>query len=60
MRTEYNVREVYLGDGATSVYSFDFKLQKVENLKVIKVDDDGNSVWETRGNDTTYFTTDLS
>lgn len=57
MRTEYNVREVYLGNGVTTEFTFDFKLLNVEHLLVLKIDDQGDTVWTTRANDTTYFTT---
>ena len=60
MRPAYNVREVYLGDGIQTVFTFDFKIVNVEDLLVLYVDPTGAKVWETRGNDTTYFTTLLN
>lgn len=60
MRPAYNVREVYLGDGIQTVFTFDFKIVDVAHLKVLYVDPTGALVWETRGNDTTYFTTLLN
>lgn len=56
MRPQYDVREVYTGDGLTSVYSFDFKLVEKEHLLILHLDTNGDIVWETRGDDTTYFT----
>ena len=60
MRPEYNVREVYLGDGIQTVFTFDFKIVNVEDLLVLYIDPTGAQVWKTRGNDTTYFTTLLN
>ena len=60
MRPAYNVREVYLGDGIQNAFTFDFKIVNVEDLLVLYVDPTGAIVWETRGNDTTYYTTLLN
>lgn len=60
MRSEYKFRSTYLGTGALSVYSFDFKIVEKKHLLVINVDSSGNIVWQTRGNDTTYFTVTLN
>ena len=60
MRPLYNVREVYVGDGATDVYTFDFKVVDKAHLLVLHVDDSGDIVWQVRATDTTYFTTTLN
>lgn len=60
MRPLYDVREVYLGDGVQTSFTFDFKIVNVEDLLVLYIDPTGAKVWETRGNDTTYFTTVLN
>ena len=56
MRPDYKVRSTYVGNGTLSAYSFDFKVVDKTHLLVLHLDENGNIVWETRGNDTTYFT----
>lgn len=60
MRPEYKTRSAYLGDGATEIYTFDFKIVNKTHLLVLNVDPDGNVVWAVRATDTTYFTTTLT
>lgn len=60
MRPEYKVRKSYLGDGATDVYTFDFKIVEKQHLLVLHVDNLGDIVWQVRATDTTYFTTTLN
>ena len=60
MRPEYKVRRTYLGDGATSIYTIDYKVVDKEDLLAIHLDDNGDIVWNVRATDTSYFTTTLS
>ncbi len=60
MRPEYKVRRTYLGDGATSIYTIDFKVVDKEDLLAIHTDATGDIVWNVRATDTSYFTTTLS
>ena len=61
MRPNYIPKESYLGDGSTSQFTFGFKIVNKAHLLVLLVDTvTGLTLWETRGNDTTYFTTTLN
>ena len=61
MRPNYIPRETYQGDGATTEFTFDFKIVDKAHLLVILSNDlTGEIIWETRGTDTTYFTTQLN
>lgn len=56
MRPDYKVRSTYTGNGTLNAYTFDFKVVDKTHLLVLHLDENGDIVWETRGNDTTYFT----
>ncbi len=65
MRSEYNVREQYVGTGLLTDYTFDFKVQNVEHLRVIVIDPsqadyDDQVVFDDTGDHTTYFSTTLN
>ena len=60
MRPEYNVKEVYVGNGSTSVYTFDYKVVDKAHLLVVRLNTLGEVVWQVRATDTTYFTTTLN
>lgn len=53
MRASYDVREVYVGNGSLDTYSFDFKINELDDLLVIETDENGDIVEEVRGSDTT-------
>lgn len=59
MRQNYTVREIYQGDGATTNFTFSFKITDKAHLKVLKIDDEGEIVWNVRATDDTYFNTTL-
>lgn len=54
-RPDYKVREKYIGNGSLATYSFDFKIENLDHLLVVELDDTGTSVFEVRGTDTTYL-----
>lgn len=57
MRAQYDVREVYTGDGVTTLYTYDFKIVNLSELLVLLVNTvTGAITWQVRGNVTTYFT----
>lgn len=58
-RPEYKTREVYLGDGIETEFTFDFKVADPDHLLVYLIDDQGDIVHTVRASDTTYFTTIL-
>lgn len=61
MRPNYIPRQTYLGDGATSQFTFPFKIVNKNHLLVLMVANvSGVVTWQTRGDDTTYFTTTLN
>ncbi|MDV7391725.1 hypothetical protein RZS08_10245, partial [Arthrospira platensis SPKY1] len=53
MRPSYDVREVYVGNGSLDTYSFDFKINELDDLLVIETDENGEIVEQVRGSDTT-------
>lgn len=58
MRSEYKVRHSYLTDDIQDQFSFDFKIINPAHLLVLFVNVlTDEIVWQTRANDTTYFTT---
>lgn len=54
-RNEYDPREEYLGNGLLSAYTFNFKIEDVDQLLVIEVDDAGVETQRVRGSDVTYI-----
>ena len=55
MRSSYDVKETYTGTGSLSAYTFDFKIEDLEQLLVIELDDAGEETQRVRGDDTTYL-----
>lgn len=51
----YDVKEQYIGTGSLADYTFDFKIQSLSHLIVIKLNDEGIELWRVRGTDTTYL-----
>jgi hypothetical protein len=60
MRSNYDVREVYTGDGIQASFTFDFKIANLAHLLVTHVDPTGVQLWQSRGTETTYYTTVLN
>lgn len=60
MRSNYDVREVYTGDGIQASFTFDFKIANLSHLLVTHVDPTGVQLWQSRGTETTYYTTVLN
>ena len=60
MRSNYDVREVYTGDGIQASFTFDFKIANLSHLLVVHVDAAGDELWQSRGTETTYYTTVLN
>lgn len=54
-RTTYDVKESYTGDGSLDAYTFDFKIEALEQLLVIELDDTGEETQRVRGDDTVYL-----
>lgn len=54
-RTTYAPKESYTGNGATSAYTFDFKVEAKTQLLVVVLDDAGVEVERVRGNDLVYL-----
>jgi hypothetical protein len=54
-RTTYAPKESYTGNGATSAYTFDFKVEAKTQLLVVVLDDTGVEVERVRGNDLVYL-----
>lgn len=47
----YQAREEYLGDGSLAEYAFDFKITSLNHLRIIKVDDSGEVVFDRLADD---------
>lgn len=61
MRPNYDVRQVYNGDGIQATFTFDFKVVDLEHLLVLHVDSITEEVYfAVRATDTTYFSTTLN
>lgn len=56
-RSEFNTEERYIGTGALTDYSFDFKIESLAQLLIIELDDTGVETQRVRGTDTTYLST---
>ncbi len=54
-RSLYSVKEEYVGNGLLSAYTFDFKIESLNHLTVIEVDDSGVETERVLGGDTTYL-----
>ena len=54
-RTTYAPKESYTGNGATSAYTFDFKIEATTQLLVVVLNDSGVEVERVRGNDLVYL-----
>ena len=54
--TTYAPRAEYVGTGAVSDYTFDFKMASLEHLLVVVSDDLFVQTFNVRGSDTTYLT----
>lgn len=54
-RSEFNTEERYIGTGALTDYSFDFKIESLSQLLIIELDDTGVETQRVRGTDTTYL-----
>ena len=54
-RSTYAPKESYTGNGATSAYTFDFKIETKSQLLIVVLDDSGVEVERVRGTDTTYL-----
>lgn len=55
MRSSFDVREHYIGLGNLSAYTFDFKIESLEQLQVAVYDVEGFEIHRVRGTDTTYL-----
>jgi hypothetical protein len=65
MRPQYNVKEQYVGTGLLTEYTFDFKVQNAEQLRVIVLDPsqaeyDDQLIFDDTGDHLTNFTTTLN
>ena len=54
-RPNYSVKSQYIGTGAVSAYTFNFKIISKDQLKIVAVDADDVVVFSVDGNDTTYL-----
>lgn len=54
-RSQYNVKETYVGTGSLASYTFDFKIEELSQLLVIVYNAAGVEVKRVRGDDTTYL-----
>ena len=54
-RPYYDVREDYLGTGALATYTFDFKIERAEDLLILKYDANGVLTNRVRGTDIGAF-----
>lgn len=54
-RTQYAPKHTYLGDGSTTAYTFDFKIEALSQLLVVVMDDNNEEVQRVRGDDTSYL-----
>ncbi len=54
-RDTYDVKEQYLGTGALSEYTFDFKIESLTQLLVIEYDASGVQTQKVRGDDNIYL-----
>lgn len=50
---EFNVRSEYVGNGAVSSYTFDFKITSLSHLIVMVTDESYNKIFRVRGTDVT-------
>jgi hypothetical protein len=54
-RSQFAPREEFLGAGNLDTYTFDFKIEALEHLRVVVADDEGAVDQDVRGDDTTYL-----
>lgn len=54
-RSEYNVKEQWIGTGDLTDYTFDFKIEDLSQLLIILQDASGAQVSKVRGDDTTIL-----
>lgn len=54
-RSTFDVREEYIGAGNLDAYSFDFKIENLDQILVTVFDDDGVLVGDFRGDDATFL-----
>lgn len=54
-RPYFNVKALYTGTGSLSEYSFDFKITKLEKIRIVVVDDLNNVIQNIRGDDTSFI-----
>lgn len=55
MRSLYNVKESYTGNGSVSSYTFDFKIENLDHLLIIVADATGVETQRVRGDDITFL-----
>ncbi len=54
-RTVFDPKEEYLGNGLLADYTFDFKIESLDQLLIVEVDDTGVETQRVRGTDTSYL-----
>lgn len=59
-RPNFDVREEYIGTGTLDTYSFDFKIERAEDLLLKHYDDEGELVDEVRGDELGPFLTSIT
>lgn len=55
MRSFYQPRQDYQGDGTVIAYTFDFKIETLQQLLVLMLDPNGVVLQSVRGDDTTFL-----
>lgn len=55
----YAPREEYVGTGAVTEYTFDFKIASSSHLRVVQATDLDVETFDVKGDDLTYFTVDF-
>lgn len=54
-RTNYAPKQEYIGNGSLAAYTFDFKIEELQQLEVVVMDATGTETERVRGDDTVYL-----
>lgn len=55
MRSTYDVKETYTGDGSLAEYTFDFKIEALAQLEIVELDTNDVETQRVRGTDAVYL-----